>query len=56
MGNVEPRIAAALALGTALGSSVGSSLAVDAPRGFLEGVFFFGMLFLSNRTFRALKK
>ena len=56
MGNVEPRIAAALALGTALGSSVGSSLAVDARRGFLEGVFFFGMLFLSNRTFRALKK
>lgn len=56
MGNVQPRIAAALAVGTALGSGVGSSLAVDAPRGFLEGVFFFGMLFLSNRTFRALKK
>jgi len=56
MGNVQPRIAASLAVGTALGSGVGSSLAADAPRGFLEGVFFFGMLFLSNRTFRALKK
>ena len=56
MGNVEPRMGAALAIGTALGGTFGSSLAVDAPRGALEAMFFFGMLFLSNRTFRALRK
>lgn len=56
MGNVEPRMGAALAFGTALGSAFGSSFAVDAPRGALEAMFFFGMLFLSRSTFRALKK
>lgn len=56
MGNVDPRMGAALAVGTALGGAFGSSFAVDAPRGALEAVFFFGMLFLSNRTFRSLRK
>lgn len=45
-----------LAAGTAVGGWVGSGLAVEAPRGMLEGVFFFGMLFLSKRTFATIGK
>jgi len=56
MGNVDPRMGAALAVGTALGGAFGSAFAVDAPRGALEAVFFFGMLFLSRRTFQSLRK
>jgi uncharacterized membrane protein YfcA len=56
MGNVDARMGAALAVGTALGGAFGSSFAVDAPRGALEAVFCFGMLFLSHRTFRSLRR
>ena len=56
LGNVDPRIGLTLAAGTAVGGWVGSGLAVEAPRGLLEGLFFFGMLFLSTKTFATIKK
>jgi uncharacterized membrane protein YfcA len=56
LGNVDPRMGLTLAAGTAIGGWVGSGLAVEAPRGVLEGVFFFGMLFLSRRTFATVRK
>lgn len=55
LGNVDVRMGAALAVGTALGGAVGSGMAVDAPRGALEAVFFCGMLFLSRRTFATIR-
>ena len=55
LGNVDPRMGLALAAGTAVGGAVGSGMAVDAPRGALEAVFFFGMLFLSKRTFATIR-
>jgi len=55
LGNVDVRMGAALAAGTALGGLVGSGMAVDAPRGALEAVFFCGMLFLSRRTFATIR-
>lgn len=55
LGNVDFRMGAALAAGTALGGAVGSGMAVDAPRGALEAVFFCGMLFLSRRTFATIR-
>jgi uncharacterized membrane protein YfcA len=54
--NVDPRMGLTLAAGTAVGGWVGSGLAVEAPRGLLEGLFFFGMLFLSTKTFATIKK
>ena len=56
LGNVDARMGAALAVGTALGSALGSSVAVDAPRGALELMFMGGMLFLSYRTFRTVRR
>ena len=55
LGNVDPRMGLALAAGTAVGGAVGSGMAVDAPRGALEAVFFVGMLFLSKRTFATIR-
>jgi uncharacterized membrane protein YfcA len=45
-----------LAAGTAIGGLVGSGVAVQAPPGALETVFFFGMLFLSKKTFATIRK
>ena len=56
LGNVDPRMGLTLAAGTAVGGWVGSGLAVEAPRGVLEGAFFFGMLFLSKKTFATIRK
>ena len=56
LGNVDPRMGLTLAMGTAVGGMIGSGLAVEAPRGALEAVFFFGMLFLSKKTFATIRK
>ncbi|KAL4855886.1 putative membrane transporter protein [Chlorella vulgaris] len=50
LGNVDWRMAAALAAGTALGSVAGSSVALQAPPGYLEAAFCIGMLFLGRKT------
>ncbi|KAI3424813.1 hypothetical protein D9Q98_008199 [Chlorella vulgaris] len=50
LGNVDWRMAAALAAGTALGSVAGSTVAVQAPPGYLEAAFCIGMLFLGRKT------
>ena len=56
MKNVDWRIGTALALGCAVGGFVGSGFAVDASKGALELAFFTGMLFLSYKTFKGLRK
>lgn len=56
LGNVDWRMAAALALGTTVGSYVGSNFAVNAPAGVLEGLFAAGMLLLGRRTLAAVGK
>eukprot|EP00775_Hariotina_reticulata_P004985 gene4984-5227_t len=56
LGNVDWRMAAALALGTTVGSYVGSNLAINAPAGVLEGIFAVGMLLLGRRTLAAAAK
>ena len=53
LGNVDWRLAAALALGTACGSALGSSVAVQAPEGMLEACFTIGMLLLGRATLRS---
>ena len=53
LGNVDPRLAAALALGTAAGGAVGSAAAVQAPPGVLEGCFTLGMLLLGRKTLQS---
>mmetsp|Transcript_31946 Transcript_31946/g.61476 ORF Transcript_31946/g.61476 Transcript_31946/m.61476 type:complete len:371 (-) Transcript_31946:1652-2764(-) len=50
LGNVDWRMAGALAVGTAVGSSLGSNMALRAPDGVLESLFCVGMLFLGWRT------
>lgn len=50
LGNVDWRMAAALAVGTTVGSYLGSNLAIQAPAGVLEGLFAAGMLLLGRRT------
>lgn len=56
LGNVDWRMAAALAAGTTVGSYVGSNFAVTAPSGMLEGLFAAGMLLLGRRTLVAAGK
>lgn len=56
LGNVDWRMAAALAAGTTVGSYVGSNAAVAAPAGLLEGLFAAGMLLLGRRTLAAATK
>jgi uncharacterized membrane protein YfcA len=56
LGNVDWRMAAALAVGTSVGSYVGSNFAVTAPAGVLEGLFAAGMLLLGRRTLVAAAK
>jgi uncharacterized membrane protein YfcA len=56
LGNVDWRMAAALAAGTTVGSYVGSNLAVSAPAGVLEGLFAAGMLLLGRKTLMAAAK
>jgi uncharacterized membrane protein YfcA len=56
MGNVDWRMAAALAVGTSVGSYIGSNFAVQAPAGVLEGLFAAGMLLLGRRTLVAAAK
>lgn len=56
LGNVDWRMAAALAAGTTVGSYVGSNAAVAAPAGVLEGLFAAGMLLLGRRTLAAATK
>lgn len=53
LGNVDWRMAGALAAGTMIGSYVGSYAAVQAPAGVLEGLFAVGMLFLGRKTLLA---
>lgn len=55
LGNVDWRMAGALALGTALGSAGGSNLAVHAPQGWLEAAFCAGMLFLGRKTLQSAR-
>lgn len=50
MGNVDPRMALALSVGTAVGGIAGSSIAVSSPKGVLEIVFAVGMIFLGKKT------
>eukprot|EP00879_Flechtneria_rotunda_P007976 GHRR01008357.1.p1 GENE.GHRR01008357.1~~GHRR01008357.1.p1 ORF type:complete len:355 (+),score=135.51 GHRR01008357.1:447-1511(+) len=56
LGNVDWRMAAALAVGTTVGSYVGSNFAVSAPAGVLEALFAAGMLLLGRRTLVAAAK
>jgi uncharacterized membrane protein YfcA len=56
LGNVDWRMAAALAAGTTVGSYVGSNAAIAAPPGVLEGLFAAGMLLLGRRTLAAATK
>lgn len=56
LGNVDWRMAGALALGTSVGSYVGSNFAVQAPGGVLEALFAAGMLLLGRRTLVAASK
>jgi uncharacterized membrane protein YfcA len=56
LGNVDWRMAGALALGTTVGSYFGSNFAVTAPAGVLEGLFAVGMLLLGRRTLVAAAK
>lgn len=56
LGNVDWRMAAALAAGTTVGSYVGSNFAVSAPAGVLEGLFAAGMLLLGRKTLMAAAK
>jgi uncharacterized membrane protein YfcA len=56
LGNVDARMAAALALGTSAGSYAGSRCALQAPPGVLEGLFAAGMLLLGRRTLAAAAK
>lgn len=55
LGNVDWRMAAALAAGTAVGGIGGSNLAVQAPPGVLEAAFCVGMLFLGRKTLATAK-
>lgn len=55
LGNVDWRMAGALALGTAVGSTAGSGLAVQAPPGYLEAAFCLGMLFLGRKTLQSAR-
>jgi uncharacterized membrane protein YfcA len=50
LGNVDWRMAAALALGTSAGSYAGSNCAIQAPPGVLETAFAVGMVFLGRKT------
>jgi hypothetical protein len=56
LGNVDWRMAAALAVGTSVGSFAGSNFAVGAPPGVLEALFAAGMLLLGRRTLVAAGK
>jgi hypothetical protein len=56
LGNVDWRMAAALAVGTSIGSFAGSNFAVGAPPGVLEALFAAGMLLLGRRTLVAAGK
>ncbi|WIA20878.1 hypothetical protein OEZ85_005225 [Tetradesmus obliquus] len=56
LGNVDWRMAAALAVGTSVGSFAGSNFAVKAPAGVLEALFAAGMLLLGRRTLAAAGK
>lgn len=56
LGNVDWKMAVALALGTTVGSYAGSNFAINAPAGVLEGVFAVGMLLLGRRTLAAAAK
>lgn len=56
LGNVDWRMAAALAVGTTVGSYVGSNIAIQAPAGVLEGLFAAGMVLLGRRTLVAAGK
>lgn len=56
LGNVDWRMAAALAVGTTVGSYTGSNFAVTAPPGVLEAIFGVGMLLLGRRTLVAASK
>jgi hypothetical protein len=56
LGNVDWRMAAALAVGTSVGSFAGSNFAVGAPPGVLEALFAAGMLLLGRRTLAAAGK
>uniref|UniRef100_A0A383VLY7 Membrane transporter protein n=1 Tax=Tetradesmus obliquus TaxID=3088 RepID=A0A383VLY7_TETOB len=56
LGNVDWRMAAALAVGTSVGSFAGSNFAVGAPAGVLEALFAAGMLLLGRRTLAAAGK
>ncbi|GLC42682.1 hypothetical protein PLESTB_001126800 [Pleodorina starrii] len=50
LGNVDWRMAAALAAGTLAGGAAGGRVALEMPEGLLEWVFCFGMLFLARKT------
>lgn len=55
LGNVDWRMAAALALGTMAGSYAGSCVGVTAPDGALELLFAAGMLLLGRQTLRGAR-
>lgn len=52
LGNINWRMAAALALGTAIGGTAGSKLALQAPEGTLEFTFAGAMLFLGLKMLK----
>lgn len=56
LGNVDWRMALALAAATACGSYAGSNLALAAPPGALEAVFAIGMVFLGRKTLASAAK